>query len=101
MQRYIDISITQKIEYAILVFQILYRFYFFVNKAGGYETAKKLHYKLLHLIDLLFVDGNPGVIKANLEILGICTSELRLPLAPVSEKTYEDLRIAAAKIAED
>jgi 4-hydroxy-tetrahydrodipicolinate synthase len=67
--------------------------------AGDYETAKKLHYKLLHLVDLLFVDGNPGGIKANLEILGICTSELRLPLAPVSEKTYEDLRIAAAKIA--
>lgn len=66
---------------------------------GDYETAKKIHYKLLHLIDLLFVDGNPGGIKANLEILGICTSELRLPLAPISEKTYEDLRIAAAKIA--
>jgi dihydrodipicolinate synthase/N-acetylneuraminate lyase len=104
LQRYIDISITQKIEYAILVFQILYRFYFFVNKAafaGGYQTAKKLHYKLLHLIDLLFVDGNPGGIKANLEILCICNSELRLPLAPVSEKTYEDLRIAAARRAED
>jgi 4-hydroxy-tetrahydrodipicolinate synthase len=69
--------------------------------AGDYETAKKLHYKLLHLIDLLFVDGNPGGIKANLEILGICTSEVRLPLAPVSEKTYEDLRIAAARRAED
>ena len=41
--------------------------------AGDYETAKKLHYKLLHLIDLLFVDGNPGGIKANLEILGICS----------------------------
>ncbi len=67
--------------------------------AGDYETAKKLHYKLLHLIDLLFVDGNPGGIKANLEILGICASEVRLPLAPISEKTYEDLRIAAAKIA--
>ena len=69
--------------------------------AGDYETAKKLHYKLLHLIDLLFVDGNPGGIKANLEILCICNSELRLPLAPVSEKTYEDLRIAAARRAED
>jgi 4-hydroxy-tetrahydrodipicolinate synthase len=67
--------------------------------AGDYETAKKLHYKLLHLIDLLFVDGNPGGIKANLEILGICTSEVRLPLAPVSEKTYEELRKVAERIA--
>jgi 4-hydroxy-tetrahydrodipicolinate synthase len=68
--------------------------------AGDYETAKKLHYKLLHLIDLLFVEGNPGGIKANLEILGICTSEVRLPLAPVSEKTYEELRKAAARVVE-
>jgi len=66
--------------------------------AGDYETAKKLHYKLLHLIDLLFVEGNPGGIKANLEILGICSSEVRLPLAPVSEKTYEELRKVAEKI---
>jgi dihydrodipicolinate synthase/N-acetylneuraminate lyase len=52
------------------------------------------------LIDLLFVEGCPGVIKANLEILDICTSKVRLPLASVSEKTYEDLRITAAGIAE-
>jgi 4-hydroxy-tetrahydrodipicolinate synthase len=67
--------------------------------AGDYETAKKLHYKLLHLIDLLFVEGNPGGIKANLEILNICTSELRLPLAPISEKTYEEIRKAAERIS--
>lgn len=66
--------------------------------AGDYETAKKLHYKLLHLIDLLFVEGNPGGIKANLEILGICSSEVRLPLAPISENTFEALKKAAEKL---
>ena len=66
--------------------------------AGDYETAKKLHYKLLHLIDLLFVEGNPGGIKANLEILGICSSEVRLPLAPISDKTFEALKNAAEKL---
>jgi hypothetical protein len=34
-----------------------------------------------------------------LKILVICGSEVRLPLAPVSEKTYEELRKAAEKIA--
>jgi 4-hydroxy-tetrahydrodipicolinate synthase len=66
--------------------------------AGDYETAKKLHYKLLHLIDLLFVEGNPGGIKANLEILGICSSEVRLPLAPISDNTFEALKKAAEKL---
>jgi 4-hydroxy-tetrahydrodipicolinate synthase len=65
---------------------------------GDYETAKKLHYQLLHLIDLLFVEGNPGGIKANLEILGICSQEVRLPLAPVSEKTYTLIKEAAQKL---
>jgi 4-hydroxy-tetrahydrodipicolinate synthase len=66
--------------------------------AGDYKTAQSLHYRLMHLVDLLFVDGNPGGIKANLEILNICTSELRLPLAPISDKTYEDIRAAAKAI---
>jgi 4-hydroxy-tetrahydrodipicolinate synthase len=66
--------------------------------AGNYESAKVNHYKLLHLIDLLFAEGNPGGIKANLEILGICSSEVRLPLAPVSEKTYNSIKNLAETI---
>lgn len=66
--------------------------------AGDYKTAQSLHYRLMHLVDLLFVEGNPGGIKANLEILNICTSELRLPLAPISDKAYEDIRAAAKAI---
>jgi 4-hydroxy-tetrahydrodipicolinate synthase len=66
--------------------------------SGDFEKARALHYKLMDLVDLLFVEGNPGGIKANLEILGICSSEVRLPLAPISDKTYEALRKAAAEI---
>ena len=67
--------------------------------AGDYKTAQELHYRLLHLVDLLFVEGNPGGVKANLEILGICDAAVRLPLVPVSENTYNALREAAEKIA--
>jgi 4-hydroxy-tetrahydrodipicolinate synthase len=66
--------------------------------SGDFEKARALHYKLMDLVDLLFVEGNPGGIKANLEILGICGSEVRLPLAPISDKTYEALRNAAERI---
>ncbi len=65
---------------------------------GDFAKARTLHYKLMNLVDLLFVEGNPGGIKANLEILGICSSELRMPLAPVSDKTYEALKEAAKLI---
>lgn len=60
--------------------------------AGDFETARKLHYLLMDLVDLLFVDGNPAGIKYTLECLGICTQELRLPLVPVTENTQKAIQ---------
>ena len=64
-----------------------------VNHALKGETAKAalLHYKLLDLIDALFEEGSPSGIKAVLEILKITRNNVRLPLAPVSEKHYAKL----------
>ena len=58
------------------------------------KTAQHLHYKLLDLTNALFSEGNPGGVKAALEILGICKKYVRLPLASVSRETHsliEDL----------
>lgn len=55
---------------------------------NDFETARQLHYSLVDLVDLLFVEGNPGGIKAVLEQLGICSQELRLPLVNISQSTY-------------
>lgn len=49
------------------------------------EEARKLHYQLLHRIDLLFAEGNPTGVKYVLHSQGICENELRLPLMPASE----------------
>ncbi|NPA67792.1 MAG: 4-hydroxy-tetrahydrodipicolinate synthase [Chlorobi bacterium] len=60
----------------------------------NFDKAKELHYKLLDFTEALFAEGNPGGIKAASEILGICKKHVRLPLAPVSDRTYsliEDL----------
>ncbi len=65
---------------------------------GDFEAAKKLHFKVLRFIDLLFAEGNPGGVKAALEILGICSEEVRLPLAPVSSTLYEALETEMKKI---
>ena len=52
------------------------------------EDAQKIHYKLLEFTDHMFIEGNPSGVKAALSNLGIIDNNLRLPLVPVSEKTY-------------
>ena len=53
--------------------------------------ARKIHYKILGIINLLFADGNPAGIKATLEILGVMRNKLRLPMVPVLHEVYLDL----------
>ena len=60
------------------------------------DIARKEHYRLHELIDLLFVEGNPGGVKEVLRILGICGTTMRLPLVPVSEATAKKLYTALA-----
>ncbi|MCB0429921.1 MAG: 4-hydroxy-tetrahydrodipicolinate synthase [Flavobacteriales bacterium] len=59
-----------------------------------YTKARNQHLQLLDIFRLLFVEGNPGGIKAALEIKGLCANNLRLPLVPVGRTTYN--KIAAA-----
>ncbi len=53
-----------------------------LNKATG------IHYKLMDLMAALFAEGNPGGIKAALSAINKIENVLRLPLVPVSDKTY-------------
>ncbi len=50
--------------------------------------------KLNPLIKLLFKEGNPTGIKSLLEILGICSSKVRLPLMEGSENLKQLLKTA-------
>jgi 4-hydroxy-tetrahydrodipicolinate synthase len=54
---------------------------------GKFDKARKVLYKMLPGIDLLFVEGNPAGVKAVLAQQGMCENILRLPLTPVSEAT--------------
>lgn len=62
--------------------------------AGDFTTARTLHFELLHLIDLLFAEGNPGGVKCALKHLGICGDTLRLPLVNVSNDTDKAIKQA-------
>ena len=58
---------------------------------GDYKKARPLHYKMLPLMHAIFEEGNPGGIKALLEIEGHLTNHLRLPLTKVSKPLFNKL----------
>lgn len=61
------------------------------------EQARKLHYKLLPAIDLIFADGSPAGVKAFLHQMGVMENVLRLPLTPVNEALYKKITDYIAK----
>lgn len=54
-------------------------------EAGQWEEARQLHFKMLPLNDAIFYEINPVPVKTLLSMMGKCSSEVRLPLAPVSD----------------
>ncbi len=60
---------------------------------GDWAAAKKLYYRLLPLCHALFYETNPAPVKAALFMMTkIASSEVRLPLVPMSEANRERLR---------
>lgn len=61
---------------------------------GDFENATRQHLDLLAINDLLYEEGNPAGIKAAMEIQGICSREVRLPLMKLSNKNCDKLKKA-------
>ena len=53
--------------------------------AGDYATARDWQDRLIGLHKALFLDNSPAPTKYALSRLGLCTEELRLPLAPTAD----------------
>jgi 4-hydroxy-tetrahydrodipicolinate synthase len=60
--------------------------------AGNLKKAKDLHFKMVPLIDSLFIETNPVPVKAALAMMGKIDYEVRLPLEKMSEGNYEKLK---------
>ena len=61
--------------------------------AGDLATAKELHYKLLPLMQAMFIDTNPVPAKTSLAMMGKIKSGLpRLPLYKMNEGNEEKLK---------
>lgn len=65
----------------------------------NFAEARKIHYELIEMFQLLFKDGNPGGVKALMNIQGTIENVLRLPLYKISNTTYADLKEAFAKLS--
>jgi 4-hydroxy-tetrahydrodipicolinate synthase len=65
---------------------------------GDHAEAQALHLRLYSLARVMFIETNPGPVKAAAGMLGLCSGELRLPLAPVAETTHARL-VAALEAA--
>jgi 4-hydroxy-tetrahydrodipicolinate synthase len=60
--------------------------------SGNFETARKLHYRLFEITQLLFADGSPGGIKYLLSEKKIIQPYLRLPLMPPAETVRKKIK---------
>ena len=64
--------------------------------AGDYATARTIHHALFDLCRAMFCETNPVPVKAAAALLGFCTPEVRLPLAPLSESAQRRVETALA-----
>jgi 4-hydroxy-tetrahydrodipicolinate synthase len=62
--------------------------------AGDFQTALSIHDRLMPLHTALFVETSPAPVKYAASLLGLCEPKVRLPLAPVSDSTKEQVRAA-------
>jgi len=61
-------------------------------EVGDVQGARELHLHLYPLIKAMFLETNPIPVKTAMGMMGLISPELRLPLAPMSDKNKNLLR---------
>lgn len=59
---------------------------------GDMVEARRLHLHLLRISNAMFIETNPVPVKTAAALMGRCSDELRLPLAPLSDASHATLR---------
>ncbi len=65
---------------------------------GKMTAARELHYKLLGLMNINFIETNPIPVKAALAMMGLIEEQYRLPLVPMAEANREKLNLELMKL---
>jgi 4-hydroxy-tetrahydrodipicolinate synthase len=60
--------------------------------AGNWTEARALHYRILPLMEINFIESSPGPVKAAMAMMGLLEENLRLPLVPIQEKSRARIR---------
>ncbi len=55
---------------------------------GNIKKASQIQLQMAEMLKLIFKEGNPGGVKALMEMMGTAKNQVRLPLVPVSSATY-------------
>jgi 4-hydroxy-tetrahydrodipicolinate synthase len=61
--------------------------------AGDLDKARKLHLQTLKINNAMFIESNPVPVKTALALMGKCSDEVRLPLAPMSAANKAKLEV--------
>lgn len=59
---------------------------------GNWTEARALHYRLLPLMEVNFIESSPGPVKAAMAMMGLLEENFRLPLVPVQEQSRTRIR---------
>lgn len=59
---------------------------------GNFEEAKRLHFKLLDLMNVNFIESNPIPVKTALSLMGMIEESFRLPLTQMEDKNRPALK---------
>ena len=65
---------------------------------GKWDEARRLHFRLLHLMETNFIESSPGPVKAAMAMMGLLDENFRLPLVPVTEKSRAKIREVIAEL---
>ena len=61
--------------------------------AGDLATARRIHLETLKIGNAMFMESNPVPVKSALGLMGKCSDEVRLPLAPLSDANRAKLAV--------
>ena len=61
---------------------------------GSFTAARKIHYKILPLMEANFIESSPAPCKFVMKEIGLLEENLRLPLVAVTANAREKLKVA-------
>src|SRR5256714_12475294 len=65
---------------------------------GKWDDARHMHFRLLPLMEVNFIESSPGPVKAALALMGLLEENFRLPLVPIQEKSRTRIREVLAEL---